>query len=94
MYVRVVTGCLKLPTLDRGLGVLERDIRPHVGARSGFAGWELFVDRSTGAFHAVTRWTSETEALGAAKDGFSDRAGMLRGLLEGEVTQAIFEVVD
>ena len=93
MYARVVTGCLHPAALDRGLAVLEQDIRPHLSRRPGFAGWELLVDRDSGAFHAVTRWASRTEALGAARDGFQDRAGLLGGLVDGPLVQGLFEVL-
>jgi len=47
MYARVITGRLKLATLDRGLTILEGQVRPHVAARPGFQRWELLVERET-----------------------------------------------
>ncbi len=93
MYARVVIGRLRTDTPDRALTVLERAARPHVSARPGFRGWELLVASASGQFQAITRWASRVEAEGAARDGFTDRADMLAGLLEGGLTQAVFESV-
>jgi hypothetical protein len=92
MYARVITGRLKLATLDRGLTILEGQVRPHVAARPGFQRWELLVERETGRFQAISHWGSLVEAEGASRDGFTDRAGMLAGLLEEGVAQTLFEV--
>ncbi len=93
MYARVVTGHLRPESLDRGLAVLEGEVRPHVSARAGFRGWELLVARASGRFHAITRWSSLVEAEAASRDGFGDRAGLLAGLLDGELDQAVFAVL-
>jgi hypothetical protein len=92
MFARIVTGSLRLEALDRGVAILEGQVRPHVAARPGFLGWELLIDRETGHFQALTRWGSRVEAEGASRDGFSDRAGMLTGALDGDVAQTLFEV--
>ena len=93
MYVRVVAGHLKVASLERALAVLEREVRPLVSARPGCRGWELLVARDSGAFRTITRWSSRVEAEGASRDGFADRAGLLAGLLDGEIEQTLFEVV-
>lgn len=93
MYARVVTGRLKPATIDQALRLLDADIRPLLSSRPGFQGWDLLVERPTGSFQAITRWSCLVEAEGASRDGFTDRAGLLAGLLEGEVSQALFEVL-
>ena len=93
MYARSVTGRLKLASLEHGLLLLDRDVRPLVGTRPGFQGWELLVDRASGRFQAVSYWGCRTEAEGAGRDGFTDRAGALASLLEGPVNQVLFEVL-
>lgn len=93
MYARVVTGRLRVASLERGLAVLEHEVRPHVSARPGFRRWELLVERETGRFQAVTHWSSRVEAEGASRDGFGDRAGMLDSLVDGEMGQTLFEVL-
>ncbi len=69
-----------------------QEIRSHVAARPGFQSWELLVERQSGQFQAVSRWGCLVEAEGASRDGFTDRAGMLGGLLEGELEQTLYEV--
>ena len=93
MYARVVTGRLKPESLDRGLAILERDVRPLVSARAGFCDWALLVERATGRFQAISRWGSRVEAEGASRDGFTDRAGLLAGALEGELEQTLYDVL-
>lgn len=92
LYARVVTGGLKTEALGRGLAILERDVRPPVGARAGFRGWALLVERATGRFRAISRWGSRVESEGATRDGFTDRAGLLAGTPEGELEQTRYDV--
>lgn len=93
MYARVVTARLKLATIDRGLQILSNQVRSDISRHPGFQGWELLVDRQTGAIQAITHWSSAIEARGAARDGFRERTGMLDNLLEGVTTETLFEVV-
>lgn len=92
MYARVVTGRLKPEALDRGLAILEGQVRPHVAARPGFVRWSLLIERETGRFQAITSWGSRVEAEGASRDGFTDRAGLLAGTLDGELEQTLYDV--
>ena len=92
MYARVVTGRFQDTAIDRGIAVLEGEVRPHIATRAGFISWSLLIARETGRFQAITFWVSRVEADGASRDGFSDRAGMLGGLLEGELEQTLYEV--
>lgn len=93
MYARVVTGRLNSAALERGIAVLEKQIRPHVSKRPGFQRWELLIVRASGTFQVITYWSSQVEAEGASRDGFTDRARMLDNLLEGELAQTLFEVL-
>ena len=92
MFARVVVGTVKPHLLDRSIAILEGQIRPHLLGRPGCRGWELFIDRETGRFQAITRWASLVEAQGASRDGFTDRAGLLAAALAGEVEQMLYEV--
>lgn len=92
MYARVVTGRFQDTAMDRGIAVLEGEVRPHIATRAGFISWSLLIARETGRFQAITFWGSLVEANSASRDGFTDRAGMLRGLLAGELEQTLYEV--
>jgi len=89
----IATAQLKLVTIDRGVCALEMRVRPEISQRASLQGWGLLVDRATGHFQAITRWSSKTAALGAVRDDFNERAGALDGLLDGTASQALFEDV-
>src|SRR5919202_6360637 len=93
MYARVVQSQLKAEALARGVQVVQEQVLPDLRRDPGFQGTQLLIERPTGRVVAITRYASEEAAREAQEQGFRRRVGLLEGLLAGQPSAGIYEVL-
>lgn len=77
MYARVTTIQISPYRVDEAIGVLKEQVVPTIQQQTGFKGYLMFVDRSTGKSINVTLWDEEAdrEVTGSNSSYYRDRAG-------------------
>lgn len=61
MYARVTTIQISPYRVDEAIGVLKEQVVPTIQQQTGFKGYLMFVDRSTGKSINVTLWDEEAD---------------------------------
>ena len=83
MYARVTTIQISPYRVDDAIGVLKEQVVPTIQQQTGFKGYLMFVDRSTGKSINVTLWDEEAdrEVTGSNSSYYREAIGKVVPLL-------------
>lgn len=84
MYARVTTTQFSPYRLDEGIHIAQEHTLPAAQQQSGFKGYLMLVDRSTGKGVTITLWEDEAdrEVTGPNSSYYRDAIGRIVPLLE------------
>ena len=95
MYARVTTTQLSPYRLDESIHIAREQIVPAARQQSGFKGYLMLVDRSTGKGITITLWEGEEDRDVTSPNSsyYRDAIGKLVPLLEDAPLVEDFELV-
>jgi quinol monooxygenase YgiN len=95
MYARVTTIQFSPYRLDEAIGVMKEQVVPTIQQQSGFKGYLMFVDRSTGKSVNITLWEQEgdREVTGPNSSYYRDAIGKVVPLLEAAPSVEDLEII-
>jgi hypothetical protein len=95
MYARVTTTQFSPYRLDEAIHIVKEHTLPAAQQQSGFKGYLMLVDRSTGKGITITLWEEEEdrEITGPNSSYYRDAIGRVVPLLEAEPMVDDLEIV-
>lgn len=95
MYARVTTTQFSPYRLDESIHIAREQIAPAAQQQSGFKGYLMLVDRSTGKGITITLWEGEEDRDLTSPDSsyYRDAIGKIVPLLEDAPQVEDFELV-
>ncbi len=95
MYARVTTTQFSPYRLNEGISIARDHTLPAAQQQTGFKGYLMLVDRSTGKGITITLWEEETdrEITGPNSSYYRDEIGKIVPLLEDAPTVEDLEIV-
>lgn len=95
MYARVTTTQFSPYRLDEAIHIAREQTVPAAQQQTGFKGYLMLVDRSTGKAITITLWEEESdrEVTGANSSYYRDAIGRVVPLLEAAPTVEDLEIV-
>lgn len=95
MYARVTTTQFSPYRLDEGIQIAREHTVPAAQQQSGFKGYLMLVDRSTGKGMTITLWEDEAdrEVTGTNSSYYRDAIGRIVPLLEDAPLVEDLEIV-
>ena len=95
MYARVTTTQFSPYRLDEGIGIVRDNTLPAAQQQTGFKGYLMLVDRSTGKGLTITLWEEEAdrEITGPNSEYYRDAIGKIVPLLTDAPTVEDLEIV-
>ena len=95
MYARVTTTQFSPYRLDEAISVIRENTVPAAQKQTGFKGYLLLVDRSTGKGITITLWEEETDrqVTGSNSDYYRAEIGKVVPMLTDAPLVEDFEIV-
>ena len=70
MFARIITGKMKIESIDEAVAIYNDSVVPAAREQNGFKNSHLFTDPKTGKYISITVWETEEDMVSGDQSGY------------------------